>query len=95
MTAYLVVDIAIHDEEGHRQYPPAVHPLVAKHGGKLMAKLSDLETIEGSWSPSQLIIIEFPDKAAVRNFYDDPEYAPVRGIRHNTAESQMVVGSSE
>lgn len=95
MTAYVFVDLDIHDKTGYSKYPPLVWPLIEKHGGKLTHRISEFEAIEGSWCPKRMVIIEFPDKAAARSFLADPEYAPVKDIRFKTANSLMVVGNSE
>jgi uncharacterized protein (DUF1330 family) len=36
------------------------------------------------------VIIEFPDMAAVRAFYESNEYAAIRGIRWRSADSRLV-----
>jgi uncharacterized protein (DUF1330 family) len=44
----------------------------------------------GTWSPDRLVIVEFPDMAALKAWYDSPEYAPAREIRLQSATSTLV-----
>ena len=95
MSAFLVVEMAIHDKEGYAAYPPLASQLVARHSGELRHLISDFEALEGDWHPQRLIVIEFPTKAAARAFLDDPDYASVKEIRAKTTTSRIVVGDSE
>jgi uncharacterized protein (DUF1330 family) len=95
VTAIALLDIDIHDPEGYAEYPPKVWPLIAKHGGKITHRVSDFETLEGDWCPKRVLIIEFPDRASVMAFMEDPDYQPLKEIRLRTAKSLMVVGETE
>jgi len=51
-----------------------------------------MEVVEGDlWSPTRLVIIEFPDAEAARAFVNAPEYAPVAKIRHDNATCTSVI----
>ena len=51
--------------------------LVAKHGGKYLARTANHEQIEGEGAAVALrIILEWPSKEAALNFMNDPEYVP-------------------
>lgn len=95
MKAYLLMEIDIHDPKGYSVYPSQVWPLIEKHGGKITHRISGFETLEGDWSPKRILLGEFPDKAAVKAFLDDPDYQPLKEIRLKTATSSLVVGDSE
>ena len=95
MTAYLLVDLQIHDRPGYGEYRSKVGPLIEKHGGKLIHRISKFEAAEGDWAPSRLVIIEFPSKTHARAFLDDPDYEPVKAIRLRTARTLMALGESE
>ncbi len=52
-------------------------PLVAKHGGKYLARTASHETLEGEGQEAALrVIIEWPSKEVAQGFMNDPEYAP-------------------
>jgi len=90
MVAYILVDIDIHDPagfEGHRKRVPA---LAAKHGGEYLVRGGEFEVIEGNWKPHRLAVMRFPDRAAIRAFFADPEYAELKALRKRTAKSAIV-----
>jgi uncharacterized protein (DUF1330 family) len=37
------------------------------------------------------VLFKFPDEAAVRAFYADPDYAPVKALRHRAADTNAVM----
>lgn len=91
MTAYLIADLDIHDPDLAAEYRRQVTPLVAKHGGKYVARGGDVTVLEGGWAPGRLVIIEFPDAEAAQAFYDDPAYRPVMEIRQQSSTGGLVI----
>ena len=91
MAAYLIVDIEVHDPEDYKGYAAQVPPLVERHGGTYLVRGGAHETLEGTWSPHRVVVLQFPDAAAARAFMDDPDYAPVKAIRHRASTSNMIL----
>ena len=61
--------------------------LVAKYGGKYLARTTSHEQIEGQREDAALrIVIEWPTREAALSFMNDPEYAP--HLKARTAGSQ-------
>jgi uncharacterized protein (DUF1330 family) len=89
--AYLIVDIDIQDPGQYEQYKAQVPALIRKHGGKYLVRGGPFEVIEGAWQPTRLVLFEFPDRAAVQAFHDDPDYAPLRRLRQSSARTSLVV----
>lgn len=91
MTAYVIVDIQVKDPVRYEEYKQLAAPTVELYGGKYIARGGRTETLEGEWSPSRLVILQFEDIEQARTWLDSPEYAAARSIRHQTAISNMVV----
>ncbi len=91
MSAYLVVDIRIHDQVQYREYVKRVPRLVEKHGGDYLIRGGNPVILEGSWQPERLVVLRFPDTQSARAFLDDPGYVPVKAIRHQAAETNLVL----
>lgn len=90
MTAYMIVDLDVHDQEGFGRYRQGVPALIAKHGGEYLVRGGDFEVIEGDWRPHRLALFRFPDRQAIRNFFDDPDYADLKALRQRTSETVVV-----
>lgn len=72
----------------YRQYQTQVQPLMAIHGGKVLAIGRDLEVMEGRHDGQRLIVLEFPSMDQLRAFWHSKEYAQIKPLRENGAEVQ-------
>lgn len=77
MAYYSVLAVTPSSEDWIPDYLPTANKLVAKHGGKYLARTSSHEQVEGDDLPASLrIVLEWPSKDAAMNFMNDPEYKP-------------------
>lgn len=91
MAAYVIVDIDVHDPVHYEEYKKLAAPTVEHYGGKYIARGGRTETLEGSWAPTRLVILDFDNITQAKNWLNSPEYSAARGIRHATVTSNMVV----
>lgn len=74
---YSVLDVTPTTDTWIPEYLPTATKLVAKHGGKYVARTANHEQVEGNDHPAALrIIIEWPSKETALAFMNDPEYTP-------------------
>jgi uncharacterized protein (DUF1330 family) len=77
MKYYSVLDVTPTTEDWIPDYLPTANSLVAKHGGKYLARTANHEQVEGVKKEAGLrIVLEWPSKEAAMAFMNDPEYAP-------------------
>lgn len=77
MKYYSVLDVTPTTEDWIPDYLPIANSLVAKHGGKYLARTASHEQVEGEKKEAGLrIILEWPSKEAAMNFINDPKYIP-------------------
>ena len=91
MAAYLIGDVVVNDPTVYEQYRAQVPALIRKHGGEYLVRGGALEVIEGSWKPRRLVVLRFPDRAAAQAFLNDPEYRPLKELRHRAARTDLVL----
>lgn len=91
MPAYIVVDAKITDAAAYERYKTLTPAAIAKHGGRFLARGGQAETLEGDWQPNRVVILEFPDVATAKTFYDSPEYREAREARKDAADFKMIV----
>lgn len=72
-------------------YKKLVPPAVAAFGGKYIARGGAVETLEGTWSPKRLVILEFPTSTQAKQWLNSQEYSAARQLRHQTATTNMIV----
>lgn len=86
MAAYLVVEVTgVSDDAGLGRYIAQVGDLVARHGGRYLARGPIAAVLEGDHRPLLLGVLQFPTVEAIRALYDDPEYAPFKALRQNSS----------
>ena len=77
MTYYSVLDVTPTSEDWIPDYVEPANRLVAKYGGKYLARTSSHERLEGEGEAVALrIVIEWPSKEAAVSFMNDREYVP-------------------
>ena len=91
MSAYVIVEIDIFDPVGFGEYRKAVVPLIQKYGGKYVAVDDQVEPLEGDWSPTRIVMIEFPSKERAKEWLDCEEYREPCKIRKRTAKTKMIL----
>ena len=91
MSAYVLVQVDVHDPEGYERYRRMVLPSIEAYGGRFLVRGGPIETLEGSWRPPRLVILEFPDAARARAWWASPEYAGPKALRLATARSEMIL----
>ena len=91
MTAYVIVDIHITDPVRYEEYKKLASLTVELYGGRYIARGGRTEVFEGEWAPSRLVILQFDSIDQARTWLDSPEYSAAKAIRHQSADSSMVV----
>lgn len=91
MAAYMIVLAKIEDREAFLGgYGRAAAALIEKHGGRYLLRGPGVALLEGDWGDgSSAVISEWPDMAALRAFWDSPEYAEVKKLRADIADCRV------
>lgn len=77
MPSYSLISSTPTSDEWIPAYVESVGALVAKYGGKYLARTDQYERLEGSGdNPAAFVIIEWPNKASGLAFMNDSEYEP-------------------
>lgn len=91
MAAYALVNVEITDTAGFAEYRKLVPASIAAFGGRFLTRGGAMEVLEGEWAPKRLVILEFPDIATIKAWYQSPEYQQLLEIRKRTATSDFVI----
>jgi uncharacterized protein (DUF1330 family) len=88
MAFYSVLAVTPTSQDWIAGYLGAANTLVAKHGGKFLARTASHERLEGDDKGAALrIVIEWPSKQAALDFTKDPGYVPHLKARTAGSES--------
>ena len=93
MPAYYIAEHIITDAAKFEEYRVKVGPMIANHGGRYLTKGGSHRFPEGGhWKPQRVVIIAFPDMAALYAWYDSAEYQPLMALRkESTSDLDMVI----
>ena len=91
MPAFVIVDITVEDPETYARYREMVPPSIAAYGGRFLARGGATETLEGTWSPRRLVLLEFPTPERARAWWASPEYAEAKALRQSCSRAEMLL----
>jgi uncharacterized protein (DUF1330 family) len=90
MPAYVIVETDISDPEQYERYKAASPGAVAAGGGRFVVRGGELAVLEGDWSPTRLVILEFEDLDAAKAWYESAAYQDAKQLREGAARLRMV-----
>ena len=80
MSVYFVVQEQVDDPAGLKNYMKAARASSLGRGRAIV--------VEGDWHGSRLVILEFDDEEAFRDWYDSPEYQAALPLRLSSTDSR-------
>ena len=91
MTAYFISDASVKDTEALEIFRARAAASIAHHGGRYLARAGFVESVEGTWQPNAIIIIEFPDLERARAWYRSAEYAAALRVRDQAISRRLIL----
>ncbi len=91
MAAYVIVDLEITDPAGYEDYKKLVPPTLAAYDGKFIVRGGAAESLEGSWRPQRVVVLEFPSVARAKEWWASSEYREAKALRGRTANTKLIV----
>ena len=89
MPAYVIADVRdAWDAEALDEYRRRNTETVARHGGRFVVRGGEHELLEGEWDTRRIVVIEFPDTAAARAWWESEDYAPLKALRRRRSDDQ-------
>ena len=85
MTVYVVAKLKINDPETYAKYSDGFMDILPRYGGKLLSVDDRAEVIEGDWPYNRTVLLEFPDKAEMKAWYNSADYQAL--VKHRFAAS--------
>lgn len=89
MTVYVLAQLTITDRTAYDRYQTRFMEVFTPFGGTLLAVDDNVQTIEGAWPHTRLVLASFPDEAAFRAWWDSPDYRDI--VKHRWAGSTGVI----
>ncbi|WKB53995.1 DUF1330 domain-containing protein [Eleftheria terrae] len=91
MSAYIIVDVTVTNEEQYADYRKWSTLAIQAHEAEVLVRGGRIEVLEGAWQPTRIVVLKFPTADQARAFYDSQEYRRARTARENAADMRMVL----
>jgi len=91
MTAYIIADIDVHDEDTYMDYVRLAPAHIARFGGEYVIRGGNAAAFEGDWCPTRFVVVRFPSKEQATALLADPDYQAVAEIRKSSTTSKLIV----
>jgi uncharacterized protein (DUF1330 family) len=92
MPAYVIADVRqALDQEALVEYRRGNTEAVARHGGRFFVRGGEMDLLEGEWDTRRIVVMEFPDMAAARGWYESDDYAPLKALRQSASSTNIIL----
>jgi len=91
VVAYVLVDVDVTDAGRYDEYKVLAAAAVERYGGRYLARGGATEVLEGDRRPNRLVVLEFPDAEAARDWYHSPEYQAAKAVRAGAATGSFIL----
>jgi uncharacterized protein (DUF1330 family) len=82
----VVKDLVRYDD-----YRKRVMATLEPYHGRFLVRRGKVEALEGTWKPQRFVILEFPDAAAARAWWNSEAYAEPKAIRQSASHTEMIL----
>jgi len=90
MPAYLIGTVDVHDPTEYQKYLDGFMASITPFQGRVLVASTDVEVVEGTWPKARTVVIEFPSKSVLREWYDSEPYQKILQHRVRAATSHLV-----
>lgn len=91
MSAYVLVEVAIHDASLYEEYKKLTPASVEAYGGKFVIRGLPIQVMEGEWNHDRLVLLEFSNKKTALEWYNSEEYQQARKIREKASSANFFI----
>ncbi len=91
MKTYIIVDVKVTDPTRYEDYKKLTPASLLPYDGKFLVRGGQAETLEGSWKPGRVVVLEFPSAQKARAWWSSEGYAPAKALRQSASVTQMIL----
>lgn len=95
MPAYVIAKVTVTDRDRYREYAKLTPGVIAKFGGRFLARGGEVVTLEGPEERQRVALIEFPSLERAKEFYSSADYCKVKKLREGAATVSLIAVSQE
>ena len=89
MAGYMIGNITVTNPEAFAEYGKLVPGTVAAFGGTYLVRGGTPDKIEGDYDPVRIVVLQFDSVDRAREWYNSPEYAPLKEMRMKASRGDL------
>jgi uncharacterized protein (DUF1330 family) len=90
---YVIMTETIRDSAGMEAYGQQSFPTMMRAGGQVLIADDAAEVLEGDWSSTRTVVLEFESVDAARDWYRSADYQAAIPLRQAAADTNIVIVS--
>ena len=90
MTAYLIAQLTVTDQEEFGKYEAGFMEVFSQYGGKILAVDQDPDVQEGEWPHKRTVLLEFPSMDKAKEWYHSDGYQKICKHRFAGSDGNVV-----
>ena len=91
MSAYVIVEVSIHDQKDYEEYKKLTPAAISAFDGKFIVRGGTTYTLEGDWKPERIVVLEFPSVDRANEWWHSDIYTKAKIIRQRAAKTKMII----
>ncbi len=91
MSVYAIAQLRITDRDAYNRYQARFMDVMKKFKGRLLAADEHPQVIEGAWDREKLVLLQFPDEPAFREWAESPEYLEIAQDRKAGSDAVVLL----
>lgn len=91
MSCFFVAQIDIADRALYQQYLDGFDTVFQQFGGTVVAVDDAPEVLEGTWSRTRMVLIQFPDEETLRQWYGSHAYQELAKFRRQASKADILL----
>ena len=89
MSAFILVEVDIHNMEVYEEYKKLTPTSLEPFGGKFVIRGLPVEALEGEWKHDRLVLLEFPNREKALEWYNSENYQKAKKIRESGSKANF------
>ena len=89
MSAYIIAEVTVTDEEQMKRYREWSSRAIQEHGAEVLVRGGQVVPLEEGWAPGRVVVLKFKDLAAAQAYYHSETYTQARKVREGAGSIRM------
>ncbi|MEX1167305.1 MAG: DUF1330 domain-containing protein [Hydrogenophaga sp.] len=89
MSAYIIADVTVTNEEQMKLYREWSTRAMQEHGAEVLVRGGKVVPLEENWSPSRVVVLRFETLAKAEAYYRSETYTHARKVREGAGSIRM------